>query len=127
MLRHSFHPLVLTIFVLALLGIGSALYENPGAFITRILVTVGLLAILIFVFRTFIMPRLMQSQSRMSYAQKQSSFTQKTNGMKKPVSTMKNKKSEKKRISRPLVKRQSNVKLTVIEGKKNKKKNRALF
>ncbi|MFA9559419.1 SA1362 family protein [Evansella sp. AB-rgal1] len=128
MLRHSFHPLVLTIIGLAILGIGYELIRSPGAFFTQILVTIGIVAVLIFVMRRFILPRLMRSRGPFVQQQVRAQSNS-TNAMKtsnRPVQFHK-KKEKKKAISRPLIKRQSNVKLTVIEGKKNKKKNRALF
>ena len=124
MLRHSFHPLVLTIIGLAVLGLGWRLVTSPGSFIMQILVTVGIVAIVLFLFRRFVMPKIIGDQN--GYNSQQGAFTQKSQPGKRPAS-MKNHKKEKKKSSRPLMKRQSNVKLTVIEGKKNKKKNRALF
>lgn len=125
MLRHSYHPLILTIIGLAILGIGYRLVKSPGAFFTQILVTAGIVVLMIFVMKRFILPRIMRSQS--PYGQEQGMYTQKSQPSKRPAPFSSKKKDKKKRISRPLVKRQSNVKLTVIEGKKNKKKNRALF
>lgn len=60
--------------------------------------------------------------------QRSQQIKQKQTQSRKPTASFKKKQKEKKKsISRPLVKRQSDVKLTVIEGKKNKKKSRALF
>ncbi|MDG5788707.1 SA1362 family protein [Evansella sp. AB-P1] len=123
MLRHSYHPLVLAIIGLAILGIGIQLFNRPGAFITQILVTVGIVAILIFVMKTFILPRIMRNRSPFG----QAAHTSNRPTAKRAVPFSNKKKDKKKTVSRPLIKRQSNVKLTVIEGKKNKKKNRALF
>ncbi|ADU29958.1 SA1362 family protein [Evansella cellulosilytica] len=124
MLRNSFHPLTLTIIGLAIIGIGYRLVENPSAFFTMVLVAVGTATILIFVMKRFILPKLSGYQTAM---RPQSAPSHKSQHGQKPISFKSMKKEKKKRISRPLVKRQSNVKLTVIEGKKNKKKNRALF
>ncbi|MBU9712219.1 SA1362 family protein [Evansella tamaricis] len=127
MLRHSYHPLVLTIIGLAILGIGVSFISRPGAFITQILITIGIVAVMIILFKRFLIPWIMRRQSGLQqngmYAQKSHA----ANSSKRPVPFPGKKKDKKKRITRPLVKRQSNVKLTVIEGKKNKKKNRALF
>ena len=125
MLRHSFHPLVLTIIGLAVLGLGWRLVTSPGSFIMQILVTVGIVAIVLFLFRRFVMPKIIGDQN--GYNPQQGAFTQKAQPGKHPASMKNHKKEKKKKSSRPLMKRQSNVKLTVIEGKKNKKKNRALF
>ncbi|WP_078597086.1 SA1362 family protein [Evansella clarkii] len=125
MLRHSLHPLVLTILGLAVLGLAVRLFTSPGSLLMQILVTVGIVAILLFVFRRFVMPKIMGEQA--AYSPQQSAQVHKANARKKYAGAKSQKPDKKKRVSRPLVKRQSNVKLTVIEGKKNKKKNRALF
>lgn len=126
MFRHSYHPVVITILCLAALGIGVQLFTNPAAFITQILVTVGIVALILLLIKNVIMPRLMQQKT--SFSQKQSVNVQKPSPKKKKTVSFSNKQKEKKKHnSRPLIKRQSDVKLTVIEGKKNKKKNRALF
>ncbi|WP_096188456.1 SA1362 family protein [Evansella halocellulosilytica] len=127
MFRYSYHPVVLTVIILAVLGLGYLIFTEPVAFIMRILMMIGFAAVLFFLFKTFIMPRMMRNQT--PYTQQKGRYTQKTSHSKhsSPVPFPKKKKEKKKRNSRPLVKRQSDVKLTVIEGKKNKKKNRALF
>ncbi|WP_416149542.1 SA1362 family protein [Salipaludibacillus sp. HK11] len=127
MFRHSYHPIVITLLSLAALGILVQLFTSPGAFITQILVTIGIVAVILLLMKKFILPRLMRSQS--SFPQRQASFQQnQSQKKKKPISfSSKQKEKKKKNVSRPLIKRQSDVKLTVIEGKKNKKKSRALF
>ncbi|TMW73765.1 SA1362 family protein [Alteribacter natronophilus] len=137
MLR-SFHPLLLVLFALAIFGIGSQLFSDPAGFFVSILVMVGVAALLFLLFRHFIMPRMMnsgygsrfQAQGQGMHS-RQSAYAQAAR--KQPARTQPNQKkgkqSLKKRSSRPLIKRQSDVQLRVIEGKKNKsrKKNRALF
>src|SRR5690554_4152420 len=125
MQRKSYHPLVLTIIGLAIVGLGYQLVVSPGAFISRILITIGIIAVLFFVVTRFVMPRIMRNNGM--YVRAAKSSQAKKQAPKQPISFKKAKKEKRKRISRPLVKRQSNVKLTVIEGKKNKKKSRALF
>lgn len=126
MFRRSFHPIVLVIIGFAIFGIGMQLFTNPSAFLTQMLVTVGIVALLLLAMKKFIMPRLMGNQS--SFTQQRGMYAKQTPQTRKPTASFKKKQKEKKRsISRPLVKRQSDVKLTVIEGKKNKKKSRALF
>lgn len=122
MQRNSIHPLILTIIGLAIIGLGYRLIVSPGAFITQVLVTVGLVTILVLVLSKFIMPRIMGNRTNYS----QSKYQKAARKQQQPI-PFKPKSDKKKRSSRPLVKRQSNVRLTVIEGKKNKKKNRALF
>jgi small-conductance mechanosensitive channel len=125
MFRRSYHPIVLTIIGLALLGIGVQMFTNTSAFFTQVFVTIGIVALLIFVIKTFIMPKLLRRQGGFGQAHGGSPQWQQTK--KKKSASFSTKKKDKKAISRPLIKRQSDVKLTVIEGKKNKKKSRALF
>ncbi|RKL68758.1 hypothetical protein CR203_01545 [Salipaludibacillus neizhouensis] len=125
MFRRSFHPIILVIIGFAIFGIGMQLFTNPTQFFTQILVTVGIVAILLLVMKKFIIPRLMGNQA--SFTQQRSQQIKQTQSRKPTASFKKKQKEKKKSISRPLVKRQSDVKLTVIEGKKNKKKSRALF
>ncbi|MBU9724179.1 MULTISPECIES: SA1362 family protein [Bacillaceae] len=122
MFRHSYHPIVLTIIGLAVLGLLVNLVTRPGALITQLLVTIGIVVVMIFAFKRFIIPWLMKRQGASP-----GMHAQRAQVRKAPVSFSNKKKEKRKKTTRPLVKRQSNVKLTVIEGKKNKKKNRALF
>lgn len=142
--RRKLHPVLWIVIGLAVLGIGASLFQDPSGFITSIFVTVGIITIFILLFRKFIQPRLMQRQSGFQVPVKngrpqpkaktkpqpasQTRFKTKTKSKARrsaaPLKTVKQEKSRPK----PLVKRQSDVKLTVIEGKKNpKKKSRALF
>lgn len=125
MQRNSYHPLVLTIIGLAIVGLGYRIVTDPGAFVNQILVTVGIVTILILVMIRFVIPRIMRN--RTTFYQSHNKFQKAARKQHQQPIPFKPKNVRKKRPSRPLVKRQSNVKLTVIEGKKNKKKNRALF
>ncbi|WP_280768404.1 SA1362 family protein [Salipaludibacillus daqingensis] len=128
MFRQSYHPVVITLLSLAAIGIGVQLITNPAAFITQILVTIGIVALILIIIKNVVMPRLMRRQA--SFSQQRSMSAHRAAPKKKKTASFSNKQKEKKKhISRPLVKRQSDVKLTVIEGKKNKnkKKSRALF
>ncbi|SDN40884.1 SA1362 family protein [Alkalicoccus daliensis] len=128
------HLLLLVIIGLAVLGIGTSLFQDPTGFITSIFVTIGILTLFILVFRRFIQPKLMQRQSGFQVPVKNGRPVTSTQAKTKPkpktrrsTTQLKTVKQEKSR-AKPLVKRQSDVKLTVIEGKKNtKKKSRALF
>lgn len=131
------NPVIMVVIVLALLGIGVQLINSPGAFFTSILITIGIATLLILLIKKVVMPRMMGTQNGSAYqkAVKQSkrvNAPQQATAGKTPPPNKKNtlsftkKKQEKKRSSnRPLVRRSSDVKLTVIEGKKNKKKSRA--
>jgi hypothetical protein len=125
------------VLLFAFIGLGYELLFNPLGFLTRILMMVGFIA-LIFVIYRWVMARrygtpLFPSQSGPSRAQlrkakrtstqrQSSSPTKVVFGNRKvtPVS------SKKKPVS-VVKKRREDHNLTVIEGKKNKKKNRAFF
>jgi hypothetical protein len=132
MVRKRIHPVLLVVIGLAVLGIGGKLIQDPGGFITSIFVTIGIITLFILLFRRFIQPRLMQHQSGFKAPVKTSRSAGATAVKSKPkpkrsTAPLKTVKQEK-RSPKPLIKRQSDVKLTVIEGKKNtKKKSRALF
>ncbi|GEL06915.1 SA1362 family protein [Salisediminibacterium halotolerans] len=129
-------PLLIILLSLAFLGIGVQLFTSPGAFFTSLFVTIGVITVLILLFRTFIMPRLMNRQgggvpkqykAAAKATQHKAQANTGTAPKKKPVAAVKKpKQSEKKKpAAKPLVKRSPEVQLTVIEGKKNKKKSRA--
>jgi hypothetical protein len=132
----SLPPVLLVVIGLAVLGIGGHLIQDPGGFIRNIFVTIGVVTLLILVFRRYIQPRLMQRQSGFQVPVKNgrpepaASPAHRSKSRPKPRrgnTALKTVKHEK-RGARPLIKKQSDVKLTVIEGKKNtKKKSRALF
>ncbi|WP_147802876.1 SA1362 family protein [Alkalicoccus halolimnae] len=133
MVRKRIHPVLFVVIGLAVLGIGGKLIQDPGGFITSIFVTIGIITLFILLFRRFIQPRLMQQQSGFKTPVKKTSRSAGAAAVKSkpkpkrsttPLKTVK----QEKRSPKPLIKRQSDVKLTVIEGKKNtKKKSRALF
>lgn len=128
MQRKSYHPLVVTIIGLAILGLGYQLITSPGAFITRMLMMVGVVVVLFFLVTRFIMPRIAGNVSSHGQTDKKYAQAQRAQQKARKRTATPHQKSEmksKKRTSRPLVKRQPDVKLTVIEGKKNKRKNRA--
>ncbi|RNA68965.1 SA1362 family protein [Alteribacter keqinensis] len=129
MLRQSFHPLLLVMFGLAILGIGSRLVTDPAGFFVGIFVTIGIVTLLFLLFRHVIMPRLSGSGYGRQYAATAHKAQPSPGTSSLKAAKSRKVKQEKKRSQRPLIKRQSDVQLRVIEGKKNKskKKNRALF
>ncbi|PYZ98593.1 hypothetical protein CR205_08425 [Alteribacter lacisalsi] len=137
MLR-SFHPLLLVLFALAIVGVGSRLFSDPAGFFVSILVMIGVATLLFLLFRHFIMPRMANSGYGQRYQAQGQGMQARHSGYAQAArkqspqmqaKAKKGKQPQKKRSSRPLIKRQSDVQLRVIEGKKNKskKKNRALF
>ncbi len=107
------------IIVTSIIGLGSLLFRNPSRLLMQLLF-MGLIAVFIYlVFRFTIGKRQNHSENR-SYI-KAAKFSQKRYRQSpKSVST------NKAALKKPLRKR-STAHLTVIEGKKNKKKDRAIF
>ncbi|MDX5475604.1 MAG: hypothetical protein LPK00_08695 [Bacillaceae bacterium] len=117
-------PLLITILSLAGFYVVYELFTNTGSFITRLLVIIGVATVIFFLFRYFISGRIGGADSNYRKALQQSK--KKYNAKSKPVVTL-NGKERKPTKSTSSIKRKSSTHLTVIEGKKNKKKNRAFF
>jgi hypothetical protein len=111
------------IFLLALVGLGSSLFHEPVVFLKRVLIAFIFAAVLLAGMR-FLLKRSTnvsnQEQKAFLKAARKSRKRMKKRNMK--VHTVHTAKFSK----RPLRKK-SNVQLTVIEGKKGKKKNRAVY
>jgi hypothetical protein len=111
------------IFLLALVGLGSSLFHEPVVFLKRVLIAFIFAAVLLAGMR-FLLKRSTnvsnQEQKAFLKAARKSRKRMKKRNMK--VHTVHTVKFSK----RPLRKK-SNVQLTVIEGKKGKKKNRAVY
>ncbi|WP_240378052.1 tripartite tricarboxylate transporter TctB family protein [Bacillus piscicola] len=130
MSRRSVNPFLIVIFGLAALGLGYQLVTNPLGLITYLLVGTAVAVGIYFLFTRVIMKRMTMNQYRsqarpQSGARKSSTLNAKQRKIIKSHQT-KNK-PPKKRPSRAINKRRDDHNLTVIEGKKNRKKNRALF
>ncbi|WP_017726995.1 SA1362 family protein [Halalkalibacterium ligniniphilum] len=132
-MRQAFHPLILTIFGLAILGLISSLITDPVGLLTQVVTVVAIAALLFFLFQRFMAQRnggRVGGSQRPSSAQlrkaKRTSTAAKVE--KRPTSLpAKLKQAKKQTLKKPSKKRREGSHLTVIEGKKNKKKNRALF
>ncbi|MBU8907715.1 SA1362 family protein [Desertibacillus haloalkaliphilus] len=124
MSRQPFHPLVLLIIGLAVVGLLYRLYTDPVGLFVQALIFVGIAAGLFFLFKRFMAKKYgMQAPQRQQRSQRANPFK------KNNVVPHKRKATAKKTPTRPLNKRKNEHNLKVIEGKKNKskKKNRALF
>ncbi|WP_096201214.1 SA1362 family protein [Bacillus sp. FJAT-45350] len=118
MSRQFFHPLVMVIIGLAVLGFVYRLVTNPLGLFTQIILYAAIAFGIFLLYKHFISKRMgMQSTSHRPNTNK----TKPSN-----VVPHKRKTNDKKASVRPL-KRRPDHNLTVIEGKKSKKKNRALF
>jgi hypothetical protein len=124
MTRHSFHPLILCVLGLSIIGLFYRLYTEPGILIQQALFMIVFVAIIFFLAKKFLAHKLSSGNYYSSQPQpKRANYKASSKSNVIPHK----KKKESKKFSRPLVKKRTDVTLTVIEGKKNKKKNRALF
>lgn len=124
MTRYSFHPLILCVLGLSIIGLFYRLYTEPVALFQQALFMIVFVAIIFFLVKKFLAHKF--SSGNYYSSQPQPKKINYKASAKSNVIPHKQKKDTKK-FSRPLVKKRADVTLTVIEGKKNKKKNRALF
>lgn len=118
-MRHrAVHPLAGLMILLGTLGIVYTLFAHPTV-LFRQLLFVALFAAAIYLFYRFVYQR-RTSKERLSYlkAVRQSKKLHPRSARKQPKPA---------KLKRPLKKRTATPHLTVIEGKKGKKKNRASF
>lgn len=106
------------IIIAALIGLGTWLYYNPASLFLQLFVTVLIAGIIFLVIRAFMRRKNSYKENR-SYAKAAKFSRKKYEQPKKSAHTNKSTK-------RPLRKK-STAHLTVIEGKKGKKKDRAIF
>ncbi len=117
--------LVFTLVVLAIVGLGSWLIGNPLGLLRKILVTAAVIGVIYFIYRRWF------SNRRGAGSNEQRAFLKAAKQSKKRLKKKSTAKTQKPTVS-PLSKKRSHRKkssanLTVIEGKKNKKNNRASF
>lgn len=125
MTRYSFHPLILSVLGLSIIGLFYRLYTDPIGLLSQILFTVVFVAIIFFLMKKFLAHKFGSGTNNSSQYQQ----AKKKNSRRTAVSNVvpHKKKKDSKKVARPLIKKRTEVNLTVIEGKKTKKKNRALF
>ncbi|WP_312857746.1 SA1362 family protein [Bacillus haikouensis] len=117
--------MVLTLTVLAFVGLGSWLIGNPLGLLRNILITAAVIGIIFFIYRRWFSNRSGAGSNEQRAFLKAAKQSKKRLKRKSTVKTQKSTVSplSKKRSTR----KKSNANLTVIEGKKNKKSNRASF
>ncbi|KRG15637.1 SA1362 family protein [Lederbergia galactosidilytica] len=106
------------IIIAALIGLGTWLYHNPASLFLQLFVTILIAGIIFLVIRAFMGRKQGFKESR-SYAKAAKFSKKRYEQPRKSAHTIKSSK-------RPL-RRKSSAHLTVIEGKKGKKKDRAIF
>ncbi|XQY90575.1 SA1362 family protein [Metabacillus sp. HB246100] len=117
---------VITILLLAILGFVTTVVSNPLWLLKQIVIYGAIAGIIFLIFRYFIKKRMGREYSAYSKAAKQSK--RRFDVRKTRSSTVKNINQAKKAKANAIKKKKSQPShLTVIEGKKGKKKNRAFF
>lgn len=114
--RKSFHPVIWVIIVLAVIGLGSQLIFSPQKLITQLLMVGVIVALFYFIFQRFRPGE--NGKYKKAVKQSKRKYSQSAAPIKKSLTSNK---------PAPFKKRKKEHHLTVIEGKKNKKKNRASF
>ncbi|MEC2073817.1 SA1362 family protein [Alkalihalophilus marmarensis] len=138
-MQRTMQMVVLAVVALAVIGLGYQMIYNPIGLLTRVLFIAGFVAVIFFLYRLYlakrfgtpIMPKRQgPSRSQLKKAKRTSTvkkatpsrgpnFFKATNG----TSAVK----KKAPYPKSAIKKRADHNFTVIEGKKNKKKNRALF
>ncbi|WLR49751.1 SA1362 family protein [Bacillus tianshenii] len=141
MFRRSMNPIVMFLISLAVFGLLYKLFTEPMSLLTQLLITAGVVAIFFFIFR-MVMNRRYSNSDYAAYrkAAKQSAkLHQSAKPARAPRAARQNRPTSLKSFQKNKFKvkpgkskfraprKKNDPRLTVIEGKKGKKKNRALF
>ncbi len=113
---------VFSLMILAAVGLGSLLIGNPLGLLRQILVTAAVIGIIYFIYRKWFSGRRTGSNNEQRAFVKAAKMSKKRH-KRKPASKPQVSSVSKKRP----VRKKSSANLTVIEGKKSKKNNRASF
>ncbi|MBB5325244.1 hypothetical protein HNQ34_002344 [Anoxybacillus tepidamans] len=123
MFRRTIHPLIGIVLFLGALGFVYMLFEQPALLFRRI-IFIGLIVAILYAIYHLAYKRQNKERSAYLKAVHQSKKLYAERERKLPVKTLSH---SKKGTHHRLQKKRSTSHLTVIEGKKGKKKNRALF
>ncbi|MFD2625848.1 hypothetical protein [Salibacterium salarium] len=130
MSRFPVNPFMIIIVGLAILGLGFQILTNPLGLLTYLFVGTAVAVGVYFLFTRVILKRLSMNQFQGSAGPRptnsKADSPQKKYQRAAKQQQSKNK-TQKKRPAKVASKRRKDHNLTVIEGKKNRKKNRALF
>lgn len=125
--RQSIHPIILIIVGLAGFGFIYRVSTDPLSLVKQIL-TIGIFVAIFYAIYKLIIQKHLSGGGNPNYRKAVRQSKQKNKQNPSILQGFKNKQLQKKKANRPIyAKSRKNHNLTVIEGKKNKKKNRALF
>lgn len=122
-MSRRFHPLVLIIIGLAILGFFFRLIHHPLLLLTQIAIVGSVAGLIFFLYKRFMRNR--YGVGGKSWSHRPDIKKRKKAQLKSNV--IPHSRKITKKTTRPLTKKKAVPNLTVIEGKKGKKKNRALF
>ncbi|MBD1378812.1 SA1362 family protein [Metabacillus arenae] len=125
-MKRRLHPLVLILIGFALFGFGYQLIFNPGSIVRMLAVIAAVGVIIYLVVRYMMKKRMGKDYSSYAKAAKQSRkrLKKRTQAAPTPIKSIQTHKRTQKSSA---IKKKRQTHLTVIEGKKGKKKNRASF
>ncbi|MBB2482150.1 MULTISPECIES: SA1362 family protein [Heyndrickxia] len=116
---HIRNSLIGVIFLLAVIGFGTKLFINPASLFRQILFSVLVIAAIFFIYRIWI--------GKKSNAKEQRNFIKAARKSKRRLKKRQSSGKQTLQARKKPIRKKSDVQLTVIEGKKGKKKNRAIF
>ncbi|MDR0138406.1 SA1362 family protein [Metabacillus idriensis] len=124
-MKNRVNPFVMIVLALGGIGFLATLITRPGFLFREMLIFVIVLAIIYFVVRYFTKQRMGKDSSSYSKAAKQSK--KRFSDRNQSSSHLKSVSTQKKSSKTSALKKKQASHLTVIEGKKGKKKSRAFF
>ncbi|WP_243290215.1 SA1362 family protein [Bacillus sp. FJAT-47783] len=122
MSRNRLQPLFYMIIGLALFGFGYKLFVNPGELISQLFIWAVVIGVIYFIYRA-----VMRSRSNNEYSAYLKAAKKSKRKYKSQATVSQLKKAKKQPRTHLPKRKRDHTHLTVIEGKKSKKKNRALF
>jgi len=116
---HIRNSLIGVIFLLAVIGFGTLLFTNPASLFKQVMITVLVIAAVFFIYRLWF--------SNKSNAKEKRNFIKAARKSKRRLKKRQATGKSPVQARKKPIRKKSDVQLTVIEGKKGKKKNRAIF
>jgi hypothetical protein len=113
------YSLIGVIFLLAIIGFGTSLFTHPASLLKQLLIGVIVVAAFFFIYRMWI--------GNKSTGKEQKHFLKAARRSKRRLKKRHAAGKAKAQIRKKPTRKKSEVQLTVIDGKKGKKKNRAIF
>jgi hypothetical protein len=137
-MQRTMQMIVLAVVALAVIGLGYQMIYNPIGLLTRVLFIAGFVAVIFFLYRLYLAKRFGTSiwpkpqgpsRSQLKKAKRTSTASRPTSPRNASFfrSTSGTAVKKKSPLPKSPIKKRPEHNFTVIEGKKNKKKNRALF